>query len=82
MTKVESSLVSKLKNKIIDFTNLKKIETLTENEFIYCKRVGNHIEYEECTYNQLKIQDKTNQKIIRLKDNAEYITISKNVIFH
>ena len=39
---------------IIDFTNFKKIDALTHNEFIYCKRFGNPIEFEECTYNQLK----------------------------
>ena len=79
LVKSESHFLPNFKIKIIDFTNYKKIENLTENEFIYCRRVGNHIEYEECTYNQLKVQDKKNRKVIRLKDNVEYITISKNV---
>ena len=79
LVKSESHFLPNFKSKIIDFTNYKKIENLTENEFIYCRRVGNHIEYEECTYNQLKVQDKKNRKVIRLKDNVEYITISKNV---
>lgn len=73
---------SKPKTKTIDFRNFRKIDTLTDNEFIYCRRVGNYIEFEECTYNQLKVQDKANRKIIRVKDNVEYITISKNVKSH
>lgn len=78
-TNPHSLRISKPQSKIIDFTNYSKIETLTDNEFIYCMRVGNHIQYEECTYNQLKIKDNSNQKTNRLKDVVEYITISKNV---
>ncbi len=81
MTNYESSRTMKPSNsKIIDFTNYTRIETLTDNEFIYCKRIGNHIEYEECTYNQLKSKENGHQKGNRLKEGVEYITISKNVI--
>jgi hypothetical protein len=72
-------------SKIIDFTNFKKIDALTDNEFIYCKRVGNPIEFEECTYNQLKgsggvdLKSKKNSYPILKKDELEYITVSKNV---
>ena len=69
-------------SKIIDFTVYKKIDALTDNEFIYCKRVGNPIEFEECSYNQLKgnIDMKTKKKqLLAKKEELEYITISKNV---
>lgn len=72
-------------SKIIDFTNFKKIDALTDNEFIYCKRVGNPIEFEECTYNQLKgnasfdLKSKKNSNPNIKKDEIEYITVSKNV---
>ncbi len=82
MTNTESSRTLKSsQSKIIDFTNYNRIETLTDNEFIYCKRVGNHIEYEEYTYNQLKVKENGSHKGgNRLKEGVEYITISKNVI--
>ena len=75
-------------SKIIDFGNFKKIDALTDNEFIYCKRVGNPIEFEECTYNQLKgnvdmknkKQQQQNTTNNNKKEEIEYITISKNVL--
>lgn len=72
-------------SKIIDFTNFRKIDALTDNEFIYCKRVGNPIEFEECSYNQLKgsggldLKSKKNSFPVLKKDELEYITVSKNV---
>ena len=80
--KIHIQNVINIPAKLIDFNNYSKIDTLTDNEFIYCKRVGNHIEYEECTYNDLKFRDKKNKNIIRIRANIEYITISKNVIFY
>ena len=74
-------------SKIIDFTTYKKIDALTDNEFIYCKRVGIPIEFEECTYYQLKgnidmknkKQQQQNSNNNNKKEEIEYITISKNV---
>jgi hypothetical protein len=70
---------------VIDFATYKKIDALTDNEFIYCKRVGNAIEFEECSYNQIKGNPNNGpdlkgkkQQLVK-KEEIEYITISKNV---
>ena len=63
--------------KIIDFSTYTKHLTLIDNEFLYCKRVGNPIEYIECKYEDLTSQNL--KKKNKVKIECEYITISKNV---
>jgi len=71
-------LVKKWNNRpIIDFSTFIKHEYLTDNEFLYCKRVGNPIEFIECVYSELVSKDK--KKKGKTRPIKEYITISKNV---
>lgn len=71
-------VVKKWNNRpIIDFSTFIKHEYLTDNEFLYCKRVGNPIEYIECVYSELVPKDK--KKKGKIRPIKEYITISKNV---
>ena len=71
-------LVKKWNNKpIIDFSTFIKHEYLTDNEFLYSKRVGNPIEFIECVYSELVSKDK--KKKGKARPIKEYITISKNV---
>ncbi len=71
-------IVKKWNNKpIIDFSSFIKYEYLTDNEFLYCKRVGNPIEFIECVYSELVTKDK--KKKGKTRPIKEYITISKNV---
>jgi len=70
-------------NKIIDFSTYYKHLTLTDNEYLYYKRVGNPVEFAECKFTDLfpettgrpltKIHQKVNKK------ELDYITVSKNV---
>jgi len=72
-------LVRKWNNRpILDFSTFIKHEYLTDNEFLYCKRVGNPIEFIECVYSELVSKDK--KKKAKTRPIKEYITISKNVI--
>ena len=71
-------MVKKWNNRpIIDFSTFIKHEYLTDNEFLYCKRVGNPIEFIECVYSELVSKDK--KKKGKTKSIKEYITVSKNV---
>lgn len=67
------------KNEIIDFSSFDKHHYMTDKAFLYCKRVGNPIEYIECAYSELSQNSKSKNKKIRTKANTEYITVSKNV---
>ena len=72
-------VVKKWNNRpIIDFSTFIKHEYLTDNEFLYCKRVGNPIEFIECVYSELVSKDK--KKKGKTRPIKEYITVSKNVI--
>ena len=70
----------------MDFSNYYKHLTLTDNEFIYYKNVGNVIEFVECNYGEImpkkekgeKIKAKTLSKL-KQTQKFEYLTISKNV---
>lgn len=71
-------VVKKWNNRpIIDFSTFIKHEYLTDNEFLYCKRVGNPIEFIECVYSELVSKDK--KKKGKTRPIKEYITVSKNV---
>ena len=71
-------LVKKWNNRpVIDFSSFIKHEYLTDNEFLYCKRVGNPIEFIECVYSELVSKDK--KKKGKTRPIKEYVTISKNV---
>ncbi len=91
MTTNTTKLIKKYKpNQIVDFTKYLKHKTLTDNEFLYYKRVGNSIEYVECPYSEINPSKKLNplvaksfnklgQKKKTNNPKVSYLTISKNV---
>jgi energy-coupling factor transporter ATP-binding protein EcfA2 len=68
------------KKEIIDFTTFNKYLYLRDNEFLYCKRVGNPIQFIECVYSELMPKKDKKTKKIKTKHNLEYITMSKNTV--
>jgi len=76
-------------NQIVDFTTYYKHLTLTDNEFLYYKNVGNAIEYVECHYQEINepkslnplVTNKTSKSKLLRSDDIDFLTISKNVIF-
>ena len=74
-----SNITSK-KKKIIDFSTFDKHNYLRDNDFLYCRRVGNPVEYIECVYSELMPKDK--KKKLKSKNSTEYITMSKNTVMH
>jgi hypothetical protein len=80
----ESKQNKKMKE-IIDFTEFQKNKFLLDDEFLYLKRVGNPIEFVECTYLELMSvnkKKKSKKNIPAKKSNLEYITMSRNVNFY
>lgn len=69
------------KKAIIDFSTFNQHLSLSDNEFLYCKRVGGPIEFVKCTYSELMPVSKSKKKQRKYKSmvDVEYITISKNV---
>jgi hypothetical protein len=92
----KASETQRLKRKpkdVVDFTEFQKNKYLLDNEFLYLKRVGNPIEYVECTYEELEDDNRRKKKAKRLQNKkkslkeilnkrpyVEYITMSRNVI--
>jgi hypothetical protein len=69
---------------VVDFTEFQKNKFLLDDEFLYLKRVGNPIEFVECTYLELMAdgkgkKDRSKKNVPTRKTNIEYITMSRNV---
>jgi len=82
-TKLTNKSSTKYKpNQIVDFITYYKHLTLTDNEFLYYKRVGNPVEYVECHYEDIQISK--NNPLVKKNSKSnkatnDYLTISKNV---
>ena len=75
-----SNIIKYQPNKIIDFQKYYKYLTLTDNEFLYYKRVGSPIEFSECAYQDINASKSlTKTKSLKSKSYVEFLTISKNV---
>ena len=66
------------KIKVIDFSKFNDHEQLSNNEFIYCKRIGNHVEYAMCSYKDLALNFSKKKKRNLISHNSNVLSINNN----